>query len=995
MADDHLPTFSSPTPGAPDGASPPAPLSAVVGIGGSAGALDGYERFFLGLPPGGGMAFVVVSHLGPGGESLMPDLLRRCTALPVVVAEDGLRLLPDHVYVAPGGLSLTVLNGTLHLRELEAGGRTIDAFLTSLAADQGERAAAVILSGMGDDGKHGVRVIRDHFGLVLAQDPATADYPAMPASAVATGAVLEVLPSEELAPRLHELVTRERLLQTGPLAGSDLDLQRILHSVRERTGHDFTRYKSTTLLRRIERRLKGLRLGSLAQYLGYLQGHPDEVSALFDDLTINVTSFFRDPEAFDCLKEKLRASLTRPERDGEAVRVWVVGCASGEEAYSVAITLHELTQEPGWEGPTAVQVFATDIDPRSIEKARLGLYPRGTEQTVSPERLRRYFTPSGDGYQVASVIRDLIVFARHNTFGDPPFTGLDLLCCRNMLIYLNPDLQKQVMSVFSYALRPGGLLFLGASETTAPSDERFVATDVRWRIYRRGPGAPGPLPVGTLASSSRTAPALGQPVPTGRPVRPSSLPQHVQRLLLATYAPPAVVVNAQGDILYVNGRTSRYLELPPGPGSTANVLDMTREGLRFELSAAMRRVLAEERAVTLRDVQRGDGQAATVLDVTVQPLQAPDVSEGVLLIAFQERPAEGGAAEVPPEQVDQVQALTRELHHLREVLQMALEEHVVSTEELRSTNEEYQTTIEELKSTNEELLTSKEELQSLNEELITTGAEHRGIIHDLTQANDDMKNLLESAGIATLFLGNDLRIKRFTSRITPVVNLLPTDIGRHIGDINVRLHGVELETHVAQVLETLLPFEAQVQAPGDQWYLMRITPYRTSENFIDGVVLTFTDIGTVKALEGRLDHSALYAESLLNAILTPLLVFDDDLRVVTANRALHDLLRVSPEQARGQRLQDLGSRQLDQWELRERLGALVLTDEPLQQYVIDLDVPGAGLQKTKVEAWTVIGPGGTRALHLLALENITAVMQMADDQGEAFTGDAPEAHWET
>ncbi|SMB84371.1 CheR family methyltransferase [Deinococcus hopiensis] len=966
--------------------------SAIVGIGGSAGALDGYERFFLGLPPGSGMAFAVVSHLSPNGESLMPDLLRRCTSLPVVEVEDGMPALPDHVYVAPGGFSVLIRNGTFFLRESdEAQGHTINVFFSSLAADQGERSVAVILSGMGTDGTRGLRAIKDNFGLVLVQSPETADYPAMPASAVATGLADHILPPDELAPRLHQLVTHERLLQSEPEAVSSADLQKVLLLVRERTGQDFSRYKAATLLRRIDRRMKAHRLGTLPQYLGHLQQNPGEVDALFDDLTINVTSFFRDPEAFDLLKVRLRRSLTQEERGEEAIRVWSVGCASGEEAYSIAIVLHELIQEPNWTGPVTVQIFATDIDPRSIGKARLGLYPRDLEQTVAPERLQRYFSLGEGGYQVSSLIRDMIVFARHNTFGDPPFTQLDLLCCRNMLIYLNADLQKRILSVFHYALKPGGLLFLGASETPGLSDERFSPLDARWKLYRRRPGASGTLPIEAGSSGPGHFPHQGLPPRADRRLRTVNLPQHIQRLLLAKYAPPSVAVNAEGNILYVNGRTSRYLELPSGSSGTNNVLDMVRDGLRFELSSAIRRVLKEQHAITLRDVQTGEGQQPYLLDVTVQLISAPDVQEGepTLLIIFEERPAED-TLEAAPEQVDQVQALVRELHHLRETLQTTLEENITSTEELRSTNEEYQTTIEELKSTNEELLTSKEELQSVNEELITTSAEHQGIIHDLAQANDDMKNLLESAGIATLYLGNDLRIKRFTSQITQVMNLIPTDIGRQFSDISVKLNGTDFGHHVRQVLSTLTPLEMQVRATDDRWYLMRISPYRTSDNFIDGVVIAFTNIDAVKSLEAKLNHSAQYSEALLNTILTPMVVFDDELRVVTANRALYSLLRVSPEQARGQRLYDIGSQQLNQWELREKLRDMVAVDMPLSQYIIDLDMPGVGIRKTKVEAWPVLDSGGVQALHLMTLEDLTSVFSKVAQEGESFRGDARE-----
>jgi two-component system CheB/CheR fusion protein len=997
MSDDPARPSSLPTPPEPQAVAPSALPRAVVGIGGSAGALDSYERFFLGLPPGSGLGFVVVSHLNPDGHSLMPDLLRRCTPLPVLQIGDGMPVLPDHVYVIPSGVSLLIENGTLLLRDLEtAQGRTIDTFLTSLAADQGERAIAVILSGMGDDGSRGVQAVKTHSGRVLTQDPLTADYPSMPASALVTGTVDWVLPPDELAPRLYELATHASLLQTDPEAVSAAELQKVLRLVRERTGQDFSQYKPATLLRRIDRRMKGQRLDTLSQYLAHLERSPDEVDALFDDLTINVTSFFRDPEAFDQLKAELRRSLRRPERDWQAVRAWVVGCASGEEAYSIAMVLHELTQEPDWSGPMTIQVFATDIDPNSLRQARQGLYPRSTAQVMSPERLQRYFMESEDGYQVSDALRSMIVFAQHNTFGAPPFTSLDLLCCRNMLIYLNAELQKRILMVSHYALRPGGVLFLGASETIDASDERFEILNARWRIYRRGTAAAGTLPVETLLQGvNRTGVPSQRPL-AGRPARTSALPQDVQRLLVATYAPPAVVVNAQGEILYVNGRTGRYLELPSVSEGRNNVLNMVGDGLRFELASALRRVVREGRLIILRDVQHREGEGPLVLDVTVRPLPVPTgEGEHTLLITFEERPADLSLPEVTPEQVDQVQALTREMHHQRETSQAMLEEYIIATEELRTTNEEYQTTIEELQSTNEELLTSKEELQSLNEELITTNAEHRSIIHDVTLANDDMKNLLESAGIATLFLDNDLRIKRFTPMITAVIHLIQTDVARHISDINLRLRDVDLVGHVTGVLETLLPFEAQVQTIEGQWYLMRITPYRTSENYIDGVIVTFIDIGTVKALEVKLDHSALYAESLLNTILIPMVVLNDDLRLVTANRAFYELLRLSPEQAVGQRLRDLGGRQFDQWELQERLRGMVLTDAPLTQYIVDLDVPGAGWQKTKVEAWPVLSPDRMEVLHLMVVENVTSVVHRAAQEGEAFTGDAEESEPES
>ncbi|MFC4454416.1 chemotaxis protein CheB [Deinococcus sonorensis] len=989
MSDNQGSTPSLPAPAEALEGSPPkaARPAAVVGIGGSAGALDGFERFFLGLPPGSGMAFVVVSHLSPTGESFMPELLTRCTSLPVRVIEDGMVLEPDHVYVAHGATSLAIVNGTLILQDLGlARGHTIDAFLSSLADDQQERAVAVILSGMGKDGTDGARRVKERGGLLLTQDPASADYPSMPASAVATGLADAVLPPDELAARLYQLMTNERPLSDGVASGEiNPDLQRVLLLVRSHTGQDFTRYKSTTLLRRIDRRMKTCGIGALAEYMGYLQQHPAEIEALFEDLTINVTSFFRDPEAFERLKELLRTQMMGRPHNGDVFRVWVVGCASGEEAYSVAILLHELVQEPQFQGPLTLQVFATDIDQRSINVARLGQYSHAIEQSVSPARLQRYFTRNPDGYQVSSLIRETVVFALHNTFNDPPFTRLDLLCCRNMLIYLNPDLQQQVLAVFQYALRPDGLLFLGASESTGLRDENFLPVDPRWKIYRRGPGAPGSLPVGHNYGSR----VLNQGTTDRerRPVRSITLVQHIHSLLLANYTAPAVVVNEHGDMLYVNGRTGRYLELPSGSSATNNVIDMTRDGLRFELSSALRRAAHEQRAVVLREMRYPVGDDLVTLDVTVRPISHPDAQD-VLMIVFQERSAHDFVEAPPPEQLDQVQALGRELHHLRETLQATIEEYQTSIEELKSTNEEHQTTIEELKSTNEELMTSKEELQSVNEELITTNVEHQSVIHELTQANDDMKNLLESAGIATLFLGNDLRIKRYTSQITRVISLIPSDVGRHIGDIRVKLEGITFEDEVKRVLSTLMPLEVEAQAADGRWYLVRINPYRTSDNFIDGVVVVCTNIDTLKTLESQLDRSSLNSEALLNAIRLPMLVLDDDLKLITANRALYELLRVSPEQARGQRLFDLGSRQFDLWELRERLQDMIVTDVPLTQYVLDLDVPGHGVQKMKVEAWPVLSPDGSAAEHLMTLENVTAIVHAVSQEGEAFTGPA-------
>lgn len=984
------PAPDSPVPAGQDqGGTAPRPPTAVVGIGGSAGALDGYERFFLSFPEGSGAALVVVPHLDPHHKGLMPELLQRCTALPVVEIEDGMQLQADHVYVIPPGRGLGLMDGMLLLGERgEMPSMPIDAFFGSLAADQGERAVAVVLSGAGTDGTRGVGAIKENFGRVFVQDPRSAEYPSMPQSAAATRLADAVLPPEELADGLYAALTRTPAhVDLGEEGGRpDPTLQKILLLIRSRTGQDFTGYKKSTLVRRIDRRMKSHRIDRVGQYVRFLQENPREVEALVSDLTINVTSFFRDPEAFEQLAEHLRSYIVMNKADVDTFRVWVAGCSTGEEAYSVAILLNEVLEGLGSNHTLKVQVFATDIDKAAIDVARQAIYPGKITYNVSPERLERYFVPRDGGYQVRADIRDMVIFALHNTFGDPPFTRLDLLCCRNLLIYLNAELQKRVLSLFHYALRPGGLLFLGASETAGSGGDRdrFSVLSVRWRIYRRGEGEASPLPI----APPPTGQALGLGEDGMRPLLPRprlDVPQLAQNLLLSDYAPPAVVVNDQGDILYVNGRTARYLELQPGRASM-NVLEMARDGLRYELPAALRDANAERREVTLRGLHVVADGVDVALDLTVRPLPAGD--QWLLLVLFNEHPDEPQGAGASPV-TDHARVLERELKHAKETLQATIEEMAVSMEELRSTNEELQAANEELQSTNEELISSKEELQSLNEELITINAEHERVIHDLAQANDDMKNLLDSAGIATVFLDNDLRIKRFTPRITGILNLISADIARPITDIslNLRYERQDFTRDLRRVLDTLMPFETQVRAHDEAWYLMRISPYRTSDNFIDGAVVTFTNIGTVKALEEQVQQVQAYAEAALNALHEPVAVLDGEQRLVTGNRALYGLLGAEPAQVRGHRLYNAGNFVLDVPDLQQVLRDTLATEEPVIDHLIDLPVPGRGSRKTKVEVQPIVSEDGQSAVFLLMLEDVTGLVERAAREGEDVTGD--------
>jgi len=947
----------------------PQTLGAVVGVGGSAGSLLAFERFFTGLPSGSHMSFVVVSHLDPAKPSMMPELLQRCTLLPVVVITDGLPLQTDHVYVAPPGFSVSIMHGTLLLEALEGTrGKVIDAFFTSLAADQRERAVGVVLSGMGQDGTQGLHAIKAHGGLALAQDPESAEFSSMPQSAVASGLVDQVLSAEELAAYLYERFANDHLLDPEALVASHgtAELSKILLLIRSRLGHDFTQYKPSTLLRRIDRRLKSHRLQGLSVYLKFLQEHPEELEALFHDLTINVTSFFRDPDAFVHLKEQVRLMLVSEPQ--ESLRAWVAGCASGEEAYSVAMVLQELRDEIG--ASFTVQVFATDIDPASIRSARTGLYPHSIEQVVSEDRLQRFFQRIDAGYQIRSVIRESVVFALHNTFSDPPFTRLELVCCRNMMIYLKPDLQQQILSVFHYALQPGGLLFLGTSESLGEEGAHFTALDRHWRIYRRGNDRARPLLSGPISLRGREVSS-----PPGRSAVPALLPKQggmsglIQRTLLQQFAPPAVVVNAAGDIMFAHGRTGRYLELPSGASGTNNVLNMVRDGLRYELTRALEMVRRDHHELTLQSL---NAETDEHLRLTLRPLNVAE--QRLILISFHDVAPTDVNEGIPVTQLDELRALRHELLDSREALHANSEEMMISVEELRSTNEEYQTTIEELKSTNEELMTSKEELQSLNEELITTNSEHQRMITDLGQANDDMKNLLESAGIATLFLSNDLKIKRFTPKVTGVIRLLPGDLGRPISDFSSGLQYPQFLRDLQQVVDTLTPQDVQVQAQDGTWYALRISPYRTSDNFIDGVVVTLTHIGAVKTLEAELVKSLLPAEALLTHMPDAMGVFDQQLRLIVGNQPLYTLLRTTAVRARGEQLAHLGNDPLQLAEIQQRLDDVVLTEVALRAYLTDLDVPGVGRQPFKVEAWPAVSDDGQHAVYLLLLENLSGVV---------------------
>jgi len=831
----------------------------VVGIGASAGGLEALEGFLAHVPAGNGMAFVVIQHLDPTQKAVISELLQRVTPMPVCEARDGLKLQPEHVYVIPPNKDMSVLRGTLQLLDRPAahGLRLpIDFFFRTLAADQGERGVGVILSGMGADGTLGLGAIKEAGGIVLVQDPASAKFDSMPRSAIDAGFADIVAPVDELPGRLIAA-----LQHAGPVSAAGVadkphaqnSLDKVVVLLRSRTGHDFSCYKKNTLYRRIERRMGVHQIDRIDSYIRYLRENPQEVDILFKELLIGVTNFFRDPEAWAALIARALPELLAANPAGKALRAWVAGCSTGEEAYSLAIAFRETMERVAPQGRFSLQIFATDLDADAIDKARLGFYPDSISADLSPEGLSRYFVAAEGGYRLSREIREMVTFAPQNVIMDPPFTKLDILSCRNLLIYLDPALQRRLLPLFHYSLNPGGILFLGSAETIGNFTELFAAVDSKLRIYRRIGNALPQLPVefpSKVLPVQSTVPEEGRPA--GRPVNLQGL---AEQLLLQRFTPPTVLANAKGDILYISGHTGKYLE--PAAGKVNwNIYAMAREGLRDELAKLLQRALREKATLTCSGLTVGANGGAQSVDLTVAAINEPEELRGTAMVVFRDVAARAKASPHRTQPGAGLQEAEREAVRLREELQNTREEMQSSQEELKSANEELQSTNEELQSTNEELSTSKEEMQSLNEELHTVNAELQSKVDDLSLVNDDMQNLLNSTDIATVFLDDQLRVRRFTTHATKLFKLIPGDVGRPLSDIVTDLNYPKLQDDAREVLRSLVFSDRQIATGDGRWYQVRIMPYRTQQNLISGVVITFSDITIAKRLESELRQVA-------------------------------------------------------------------------------------------------------------------------------------------
>ncbi len=928
----------------------------IVGIGASAGGLAAFEAFFSGMPADAdtGMAFVLVQHLAPDHKSILADLIGRYTRMQVFEVEDGMVVRPDCAYIIPPNRDMALLNGALQLLEPASprGQRLpIDYFFRSLAQELRERAIGIVLSGTGSDGSLGVRAIKDEGGMVMVQRPDSAEFDGMPKSAIATGAAdCELLPAEMPARLVaYALHAYDHSAAAVPLSRVENALAKISILIRAQTGHDFSQYKATAISRRIQRRMALQQIDSLDGYVRYLQQAPAEVAALFRDLLIGVTKFFRDTEAFAALEQRVIPRMFEGRPAGAVVRVWSPGCSTGEEAYSLAMLLVEHMETLKQNYP--VQVFATDIDSRAIATARSGLYPASIAADLSPERLARFFGSEavGGAYRVQKRIRDLLVFSEQDMIKDPPFSRLDLVSCRNVLIYMGRELQRRLLPLFHYALNPGGFLFLGTSETVGDFGELYAVLDRDAKIYQRrevhAGARPRILPAVTSADKALLRPA-GRTAPPAKP----SLRELTEQALLQRATPSAALVTGAGDILYLHGRTGRYLEPAPGEAGL-NVLKMAREGLRNELAAALRGAAQNRqsvRAPRLRVKTNGD---YTAVDVAVHPLTADPaepIASALYLVTLEEAlpaapepaqvaavaavAADGGAE---PDADAGVAALREELRARDETVRRLRDELDTSTAELKSSNEEMQSVNEEMQSTNEELETAKEEMQSVNEELSTTNAELQSNLTEQSRANNDMNNLLAGTGIATVFVDRQLRILRFTTAAREIIKLIPGDTGRPVGDITSELVGYDrMVADLRAVLDTLVPVAVEVQTTAGKWYMMRIQVYRTMDDTIEGAVITFVDITDLVQSREGLRRLAVVVRDAHDAIT----VQDLDGRILAWNAAAVRMYGWSEAEALAMNVRDRIPQELRGPEL-DRLRRLALreTVEPYRSQRVARD----------------------------------------------------------
>ncbi|HEY1662640.1 MAG TPA: chemotaxis protein CheB [Verrucomicrobiae bacterium] len=955
----------------------------IVGIGASAGGLEAVTQLLEDLPADTGMAFVVVQHLDPTHESALAQLLARATDMPVVEAKNNLRLEANRVHVIPPNKTITLAQKRLKLsprRDGQENRLPIDHFLCSLAEEEGADSIGIILSGNGSDGTAGLQAVKAAGGIVFAQDNKSAKFQPMPASAIASGCVDFVMPPQKMAAELTRIAKQLREAPAVPeheMGQPEKAFEEILILLRQRTAVDFTFYKHATIRRRLHRRMMLHKMESMKDYCGYLRSHAAEIEELFNDILIHVTGFFRDTAVFRILRKKTFPRLLRGKSRNEAIRIWIPGCSTGEEIYSLAISLLEAMNDK--KVHHAVQIFGTDINDKGLERARVGIYPESIQADVSQERLRKFFTRREGGFRVNKTIREMCIFARQNLAMDPPFSNLDLISCRNVLIYLGPMLQRKVLPTFHYALRPGGLLMLGVSETVGVFSDLFALVDNKAKIYskksvqtpvvRFSPAISGAkiFSDGDLSGAAQMTPAI------------PDVQRQADRIVLTGYSPAGVIINKHLEVLQFRGRTGLFLEHPHGEASF-NLLKMTREGLLLALRATIARAMKDNtraRQERVRVRQNGHSLECTI---EVIPFSVPPSPEKFYLVLFgsktvsvvkEKKKLPGGkpfSARVSDGR--ELANLREELAATRDSLQTIIEEQEATNEELRSANEEIMSSNEELQSTNEELETAKEELQSTNEELTTLNDELESRNAELEQVNNDLHNLLASVNIPVIILNSDLRIRRFTLMAEKLFKLIPADIGRPITDIAIPLEISDLERQVRDVLESLAPKDFEKRDKNGRWWSVRIRAYKTTEHKIDGVVIALMDIDLLKGNMEKISRGRDYAEAIVNTVREPLLVLDDKLIVKSANEVFYRKFKTAAEDTIDWRIYELGNGQWNIPRLRTLLEEILVTNSSFNDFEVEHTFPAIGKKKMLLNARRLNFQDGGGEMILLAIEDI-------------------------
>jgi two-component system CheB/CheR fusion protein len=976
----------------------------IVGIGASAGGLEAFTKLLDHLPSDTGMAFVLVQHLAPTKDSMLAELLSKATSMPVCEVQDGMTVEPDHVYVIPPNTALAVFHGKLRLLprgETHTRHMPVDSFFRSLAEDQGQSAVGIILSGTGSDGSLGIRAIKAAGGIVLSQDEQSAKYDGMPKSAAATGVVDFILPPEKIAAELarisrHPVMTLLTAMKPGPLPSAEEDdLNRIFMRIRTATGVDFTYYKQATILRRISRRMLLHKIDALKQYVRYLQENPAEVEVLYQDILINVTSFFREPETFTALKDIVFPRIFENRSSDTPLRAWVPGCSTGEEAYSLAMCFSEFSEERGVSCP--IQFFASDIDEAAIEKARQGIYPENIAQDVSPERLRRFFTKVEQGYQVSKDIREQCVFARQNLIKDPPFSKMDLISCRNLMIYFGPVLQKKALPILHYALKPKGYLMLGRSESIGEFANLFSLVDKTSRIYSKKSSS---LELHFDGERSHVREkADKKKKEEEHVVGGTDIQKEADSIILNRYSPAALVVNEDMDILQFRGNISPYLKPQPGKASL-NLMKMAGENLAMELRILIRQARGKDVAVRKEGIKVRHNGIVTDITIEVIAFRTPDSGERHFLVIFKDRVAPTARDSKKPgkplakskgrPEEDQVAALMRELAATQLHLKSIVAENEASTEELKALNEEVQSSNEELQSINEELETSKEELQSTNEELNTVNDELQNRNEEIMESNNDLLNVLSGVEIPILLIGNKLQIRRFNASAGKVLNLIASDTGRPISDIRPNINVPDLEKMILEVIDSLTIREEEIQDTQGRWYSMKIRPYKTADNRIDGAIVTLEDINDLKQGMLRIQEARDYAEAIIETVREPLIVLSKDLRVVTANQAYYKSFQATPETVENKFFYELQNGRWNVPMLRSLLADILEKNTLFNDFVVDNETSDIGRRIMLLSARRVVREGPETPLLLLAVEDITA-RRIAEEERDKSDRDRKEA----